>query len=149
MPLTNNKADVIIYLVNLSIDNIKVDINNMNIPNKCPSCSGRLVVTELCCSDCKTTIKGSFELPQFAALSPEDENFLRVFLAARGNIKEVERQLNISYPTVKARLDALLNRLGLGSLQAEAKRRRLEIVERLERGEIAAAEAVALLKGLE
>lgn len=121
----------------------------MNIPHKCPSCSGKLVVTELCCSDCKTTIKGSFELPQFAALAPEDENFLRVFLAARGNIKEVERQLNISYPTVKGRLDALLNKLGLGSLQAEAKKRRLEIVEKLERGEISAQDAVGLLKGLE
>lgn len=149
MALTSSRMDAIIYLVNLTIDNIKVDIDNMNITNKCPSCSGRLVVTELCCSDCKTTIKGSFELPQFATLSPEDENFLRIFLAARGNIKEVERQLNISYPTVKARLDAMLNRLGLGSLQAEAKRRRLEIVERLERGEIPAQEAIALLKALE
>ncbi len=121
----------------------------MNIPNKCPSCTGKVIVTELCCSDCKTIIKGSFELPSFATLSPEDESFLRVFLAARGNIKEVERQLGISYPTVKGRLDALLNRLGLGSLQAEAKKRRLEIVERLERGEITAQEAVALLKGLE
>ncbi len=121
----------------------------MNIPYKCPACSGKLVVTELCCSDCKTTIKGSFDLPRFAALEAEEENFLRVFLAARGNIKEVERQLNISYPTVKARLEALLNRLGLGSLQAEVKKRRLEVVERLERGEISAQEAVALLKGLE
>ncbi|MDO8805976.1 MAG: DUF2089 domain-containing protein [Elusimicrobiota bacterium] len=121
----------------------------MNIPNKCPSCSGKVLVTELCCSDCKTTVKGSFDLPLFAALSSEDENFLRVFLAARGNIKEVERQLNISYPTVKGRLDALLNRLGLGSLQAEAKKRRLGIVERLERGEITAQEAIGLLKGLE
>lgn len=121
----------------------------MNIPNKCPSCSGKVVVTELCCSDCKTTVKGSFELPSFATLSREDESFLRVFLAARGNIKEVERQLGISYPTVKGRLDALLNKLGLGSLQAEAKKRRLEIVERLERGEITAQEAIGLLKGLE
>ena len=121
----------------------------MNIPNKCPSCSGNVLVTELCCSDCKTTIKGSFELPQFALMSPEDENFLRIFLAARGNIKEVERQLNISYPTVRGRLEALLNRLGLGSLQAEAKKRRLEIVERLERGEITAQVAIGLLKGLE
>jgi len=121
----------------------------MNIPHKCPSCDGKLTVTELCCSDCKTTIKGDFSLPQFAQLVPGDESFLRVFLAARGNIKEVERQLNISYPTVKSRLEALLNRLGLGTLQAEAKKRRLEIVERLERGEIKAAEAVSLLKSLE
>ena len=121
----------------------------MNIPNKCPSCSGRLAVTELCCSDCKTMIKGDFSLPQFAMLLPEEESFLRVFLAARGSIKEVERQLNISYPTVKSRLEALLNRLGLGSLQAEARKRRIEILEKLERGEITAAEAVVVLKGLE
>lgn len=121
----------------------------MNIPSKCPSCSGRVAVTELCCTDCKTTVRGNFELPVFAVLNPEEEGFLRVFLAARGSIKEVERQLGISYPTVKNRLDGLLNKLGLGSMQAEAKKRRLEIVERLERGEITAQEAVALLRGLE
>lgn len=121
----------------------------MNIPNKCPSCGGKVTVTELCCGDCKTTVKGNFELPVFASLSHEEEGFLRVFLAARGSIKEVERQLGISYPTVKGRLESILNKLGLGSLQAEAKARRLEIVEQLERGEITAQEAVALLKGLE
>jgi len=108
-----------------------------------------VLVTELCCTDCKTTIKGNFALPTFALLAQEDENFLRVFLAARGNIKEVERQLNISYPTVKGRLDSLLNKLGLGSLQAEAKKRRIEILEQLERGEVTAQEAIILLKGLE
>jgi hypothetical protein len=147
--LTSNKWYVIIYYIKAILNKINIKVNKMNIPNKCPSCSGRVVVTELCCSDCKTTIKGSFELPQFAALAPEDENFLRVFLAARGNIKEVERQLGISYPTVKARLEAVLNRLGLGSLQAEARKRRLSVVERLERGEITAQEAIGLLKGLE
>jgi len=121
----------------------------MNIPNKCPSCAGKVTVTELSCADCKTTITGSFELPLFATLSLEEESFLRVFLAARGSIKEVERQLNISYPTVKGKLEALLNRLGLGSLQAEGKRRRLEVVSRLEKGEITAQEAVGLLKDLE
>jgi len=120
----------------------------MNIPDKCPSCAGKMIVAELCCSDCKTTVRGSFDLPVFSSLSKTEEVFLRVFLAARGSIKEVERQLGISYPTVKARLEALLNKLGLGSLQAEAKQRRLEILGRLERGEISAQEAVVLLKGL-
>lgn len=121
----------------------------MNIPNKCPSCSGKMIVTELCCTDCKTTVKGGFDLPVFSSLSPEEEGFLRVFLAARGSIKEVERQLSISYPTVRGRLESLLNKLGLGSLQAEAKMRRLEIVARLERGEVSAQEAVAQLRNLE
>lgn len=121
----------------------------MNIPNKCPSCNGKVVVTQLCCTDCKTSINGSFELPQFASITAEEENFLRVFLAARGSIKEVERQLGISYPTVKNKLEALLNRLGLGSLQEEAKRRRMQIVEKLERGEITAQDAIGLLKKME
>lgn len=88
-------------------------------------------------------------MPQFASMTPEEENFLRVFLAARGSIKEVERQLGISYPTVKNKLEALLNKLGLGSLQEEAKRRRMQIVERLERGEITAQDAIGLLKKME
>ena len=121
----------------------------MNIPNKCPSCDGKLVVTELCCADCKTSIKGTFDLPEFSLLSHEEEYFLRVFLAARGNIKEVERQLNISYPTVKSKLENLLSKLGLGDLRKEVKKRRLEIVEKLERGEISALEAIKLLKELE
>jgi hypothetical protein len=121
----------------------------MNIPNKCPACSGKVVATQLCCTDCKTTISGSFELPQLAALASDEENFLRVFLAARGSIKEVERQLGISYPTVKGKMEALLNKLGLGSLQDEARRRRMEILEKLERGEMAAQDAIGLLKKME
>jgi len=121
----------------------------MNIPNKCPSCDGKVIITELCCTDCKTSIKGSFNLSEFSLLSREEEYFLRVFLAARGNIKEVERQLSISYPTVKSKLENLLSKLGLGDLQNEVKKRRLEIVEKLERGEIPAQEAIKLLKELE
>jgi len=70
-------------------------------------------------------------------------------LSARGSIKEVERCMGISYPTVKSRLEAVLAKLGLSHPQSEARRRRLEIVEKLERGEIPAGEAIALLKNLE
>ncbi|MCX5792867.1 MAG: DUF2089 domain-containing protein [Elusimicrobia bacterium] len=121
----------------------------MSTPSKCPSCNGLLSATELCCSDCKTTIKGSFELPFFALLSAEDEKFLKIFLSARGSIKEVERQLNISYPTVKARLDALIGKLGLGGPQAGAKKNRMAIIGRLERGEITAQETITQLEALD
>ena len=50
----------------------------MNIPNRCPACNGRLVVAELCCNECKTSIKGGFELPELASLSEEEEGFLKV-----------------------------------------------------------------------
>jgi len=105
-----------------------------------------VVVTELCCPDCKTAVKGSFALPFFATLAPEQENFLKVFLKSRGNIKAVERQLGISYPTVKGKLDSLLNSLGLGESQIKAGGRRIEIVKMLERGEITAQEAVKRLE---
>ena len=121
----------------------------MNIPNRCPACNGRLVVAELCCNECKTSIKGGFELPELASLSEEEEGFLKVFLAARGNIKEVERCLNISYPTVKSRLECILGGLGLSQLQSEVKRQRLETVEKLERGEITAVDAIKRLRDLE
>jgi hypothetical protein len=121
----------------------------MNIPNKCPSCSGKIIVTELCCNECRTAIKGGFELPELACLSEDDDRFLKIFLSARGNIKEMERCLGISYPTVKSRMEALLAKLGLSQLQSEAKRRRIEIVEKLERGELHPKEAIALLKALD
>ena len=121
----------------------------MNIPNKCPSCDGKMVVTELCCDGCKTSIKGNFELPELACMNEAEDRFLKVFLSARGSIKEAERCLGISYPTVKSRLEALLAKLGLSQLQNEVKRRRLEIVEKLEKGAISAQEAIKLLKDLE
>ncbi|HNW45128.1 MAG TPA: DUF2089 domain-containing protein [Elusimicrobiales bacterium] len=121
----------------------------MNMPDRCPSCNEKLVVTALCCCSCKTAITGSFDLPLFASLSAEDEKFLKTFLSARGSIKEVEKQLCISYPTVKARLEALLNKLGLGNFQAQVRESRMDIIERLERGGIPAQEAAVLLRELE
>lgn len=136
-------------MINCVIDKIKNSIDNMNIPNKCPSCDGTLKVTGLCCDDCKTSIRGDFDLPAVACLNEEDDRLLKVFLSARGSIKEVERCLGISYPTVKARLEALLAKLGLSQSQSGVRLRRLEIMEKLERGEIGAAEAIKYLRELE
>src|SRR5262245_31319336 len=82
-------------------------------PRKCPVCGEQLVVTRLSCS-CGTELTGSFDSCQFCALSAGDLDLLRVFLASRGNLKEVERHLGVSYPTARARVDALLGRLGIG-----------------------------------
>lgn len=121
----------------------------MKMPKKCPSCDGRLIITEVCCSDCRVSVGGEFELSEFSVLPADEENFLRIFLAARGSVKEVGLQLGISYPTVKARLGSLLNALGLGSMQAAARERRLDVLRSLERGDIKVAEAVVQLRRLE
>jgi len=75
------------------------------LPTICPSCGSKLEIAELHCPSCGTTVRGAYPLDRFAALSGEDEQFLLTFLAARGNLKEVQDRLNLSYPTVRGRLD--------------------------------------------
>jgi hypothetical protein len=80
----------------------------------CPICSGELAVTRLHCRSCGTTLEGDFNVGRFARLSRDQFALLESFLRSRGNLKEMERELGISYPTVRARVDALLRALGLG-----------------------------------
>ena len=116
------------------------------VPVRCPACEGPLGVKVLFCPSCGTEVHGQFALNEFALLPKEHLDFLRLFVRARGNLKEVERILGVSYPTVRARLDALLKALGY---EAEEERggERLEVLEALRRGEITVEEAVARLKG--
>jgi len=80
-----------------------------------------------------------------ALLSSDQQEFVEVFLVARGNIKEVEKQLGISYPTVRKRLDEVIQ--GLGYAPQAERLKREEILEAIEKGEISAKEGIALLKG--
>jgi hypothetical protein len=82
-------------------------------PRQCPVCSERLQVTQLGCEACGTGISGGFEQCNFCALDAADLDVLRVFLISRGNIKELERHLGVSYPTARARFDEVVRRLGL------------------------------------
>lgn len=82
-------------------------------PHECPICHGKLTITEVSCPSCGTRMQGSFEGCRFCSLSPEETSFLVTFLRSRGSIKDVERELGVSYPTVRAALDNLLRSLGL------------------------------------
>src|SRR6266540_2049170 len=88
---------------------------------KCPICSKQLKVVRLDCESCGTRLEGSFSLGRFHALSPDQLEFLETFIRARGNFKDIERELGISYPTVRSRLDAMIRALGFPS-QAEPDR---------------------------
>jgi hypothetical protein len=103
-----------------------------------------LEITELKCPKCSTTIQGEFPINKLLSLSDEDSKFLIAFLRSRGNIKEVQERMGISYPTVKNRLDKLLITLGLFNESEGLKEK--EILDTLERGEITAAEAIKLMK---
>lgn len=113
---------------------------------QCPVCGGPLLVTELTCERCGTKIVGKFKVSEFYKLSTEQMGFVKTFLKCRGNIKEIERELGISYPTVKNRLNQVIGALGLEPVQeGPTKEERLEILKRLEGKEISFQEALDLL----
>lgn len=122
------------------------------MPVKCPVCSGELAVSRLTCTRCSTTIEGEFVPCKFCRLPAEQMEFVEAFIKCRGNIKEVEKELGISYPTVRSRLDGVIEALGYSVRkedgQEEASRRQ-NILEALERGEITAPEAARMLRKAE
>lgn len=112
---------------------------------KCPICSSNLTIERLKCKKCGTVIENEFELSKLSYLGKEQLKFIEVFLQCRGNIKDVEKELGISYPTVRAKLDEVILALGF-SLEKKASVNSSEVIDRLEKGEISAEEAVNLLK---
>jgi hypothetical protein len=81
----------------------------MNIlPTTCPSCSSQLNVKSLVCQRCQTEIQGQYELPLLARLSTDDEDFVLEFIKASGSLKEMAKLFGLSYPTVRNRLDEII-----------------------------------------
>jgi hypothetical protein len=123
-----------------------------SIATQCPICSGELVIGRLACTSCDSRIETELAFDPLMRLPEEMRQFVLVFLRCRGNIRDVEAELGISYPTVCKRLDQV-NDLLSGKVQqpqnGQAGKRlsRAEILARLERGEITAKEAAGLLKG--
>jgi len=104
-------------------------------------CGETLALTRLSCRSCGTELSGDFQACEFCALTPEDRELLRVFLVSRGNMKDVQRHLDVSYPTARLRFDSLLARLELDRGAEVAPDGRLEVLQALSKGEIDAGEA--------
>lgn len=123
-------------------------------PTRCPICNGKLQVTQLTCEECGTSLQGQFQSCRFCTLDAEQLRFLEVFLRARGMLAGVERELGISYPTARNKLDALLLALGLAPIPQPPKeneaiaRQQREILDMLEQGQITAEEAARKLRAL-
>ena len=133
----------------------------------CPVCSGELAVTRLHCRACGTTLEGDFNVGRFGRLSREQMGVLESFLRSRGNLRDMERELGLSYPTIRSRVEALVRALGFGPRDGEEAAEadaaapsrggqaspdiaaaRQEILERLARREIAAEEAATAIRNL-
>ena len=115
-------------------------------PSRCAVCGSELNITRLSCPNCHSELSGNFSPCKYCMLSDKQKLFLDVFLQSRGNIKEVERSLNISYPTVKGLLDELITTLFLSEDKCgKPAFSTSEILDMLERKEIDADEAARLL----
>ncbi len=132
-----------------------------DVISTCPVCANELSVTRLHCGSCGTTLEGDFSVGRFGRLSRDQLALLESFLRSRGNLREMERELGISYPTVRGRVEALVRALGFGpradadepdpALAEPAGDRdaaRQQILERLANHEIDAEAAAAALRSL-
>ena len=104
------------------------------------------MLTRLTCPSCSTELAGVFATCEFCGLTDDDREVLRVFLASRGNMKELERHLGVSYPTARARFDALLGKMGIEREAPAPASSRLELMEQVARGEIEIDEALKRLE---
>ena len=117
-----------------------------DVLHDCPVCHKPLHITKLHCPACGTSIEGDFQAERLLALTPEQRSFDLSFLRNRGNIREMEKELGISYPTVRARLDQILAALGLEANPGKEKPARKEVLEMLAQGEITQEQALDMLK---
>lgn len=83
-------------------------------PADCPVCGDDLIITRKGCLKCGTELAGEFASCAYCGLEETDHEILKVFLTSRGNLREVEKHLGVSYPTARARLDAVVAKLGFG-----------------------------------
>ena len=131
-----------------------------DVISTCPVCSGELAVTRLHCRSCGTTLEGEFSVGRFGRLTREQLVLLESFLRSRGNLRDMERELGISYPTVRSRVEALIRALGFGPRDGDeaaddqpadaagVAAERQQILERLARHEISADEAASAIRAL-
>lgn len=122
-------------------------MNSRNAPSKrlvsrCPVCDGALEIRRLGCAECATTIDTTLPIPALFRLPPDLQAFVLTFLRCQGKIRDVEKELGISYPTVIKRLDLVNVLLGNQAAPTSPK----GILEQLERGEITVQEATQLLR---
>ena len=115
----------------------------MNLSNAiCPECKSAMAVSRMACPNCRVTLEGEFELAPLAQLSPDDQAFVSAFVRHHGSIKKMEELFDISYPTVKNRLNSIASALDK-TFQAPSPN--LDVLEQLASGEITVEEALKRL----
>lgn len=122
-------------------------------PADCPVCGDDLIVTRKGCRRCGSELAGEFATSPYDRLDAAEHELLRVFLTSRGNLREVEKHLQVSYPTARARFDAILTKLGMNpdtpaEPEPQAATPQEQILARVAAGKISAEVGAQLIAGL-
>jgi hypothetical protein len=112
----------------------------------CPVCNGHLTVSQLNCKTCNIDITGEFELSKFDYMSRDDLRFIEVFLKSQGNLKDVQSELGLSYPTVKKMLEGVIRRLGYDVKDENPAVNENEILNMVRNKEISVEDAAELFR---
>ena len=120
-----------------------------NLLTVCPVCGDKLEVTRLHCRSCDSALEGHFDTGRLGRLSPEQMAFVETFLRCEGKLNRMERELGLSYPTLRSRLIEIIRQLGFpvgaeaNSLSAEERQR---LLDDLAGGRISTEDAMRLLE---
>jgi len=117
-----------------------------NFSGNCRNCGDEMQIQVLSCSKCNLRVEGDISLPRLARLSPKDREFIELFVLSGGSLKEVGKLLDISYPTVRGRLDTVIKHLK--QLDSNVEQKRMEIIAKLQNKEMSSEEALSSLNNL-
>jgi hypothetical protein len=112
----------------------------------CPQCGGALRISEVTCGDCRLSLRGELPTPRLYRLSPEEQRFVELFVTASGSLKQMAELLEVSYPTVRSRLDRLIEHLE--QTRAEDEARKARILDDIEAERISAKHGMRLIENL-
>ena len=114
---------------------------------RCPICEGELLATRLTCVNCHGTVEGHFELGGLLRLNREQGQFVEILVKNRGNINKVADELGVSYTTARNRMDDIVAALGYHAPASPGpSAERLDVLARLERGDLSPEAALEMLK---
>ncbi|MFP3852889.1 MAG: DUF2089 domain-containing protein [Anaerolineales bacterium] len=116
----------------------------------CPVCSERLTATRMHCRNCDTTIEGHFELGRIGRLSQDQLSFVETFIRCEGKLSRMEKEIGLSYPTLRSRLNEVIKAMGfeVGPEDPElTDEERHKILDDLATGKLSSEEAMRLLEG--
>ena len=114
------------------------------VGNECPYCGTPMTVSEMSCADCGVAIGAPFPMSRLAGLPVEHQRFIEMFVLASGNLKEIAERVGVSYPTIRSRLDRVIETLR-GQI-AKTQRVRGSLLDAVEPGKTNAEEAARIIK---